>query len=87
MSMTVQTLKIGGRVFVLVAKSDFERMAEQARRHSEDEYWARSALEAEAKSRAKRQKPIPFEAVERELDEIAARRSGRPKRRPGRRTR
>ncbi len=35
--MTVQTLKIGRRQFVLVAKRDFDRMAEQARRQAEQE--------------------------------------------------
>jgi hypothetical protein len=35
--MTVQTLKIGKREFVLVPKCDFERIAAQARRQSEQE--------------------------------------------------
>jgi hypothetical protein len=35
--MTVQTLKIGRREFVLVSKRDFERMAAQARRQDEQD--------------------------------------------------
>ncbi len=66
--MTVQTLKIGKREFVLVPKRDFERLAAQARRQTEDDYWTQSALEAEARARSRRDKPIAFEDVERELD-------------------
>jgi hypothetical protein len=66
--MTLQTLKIGNREYVLLAKRDFEKLAAQARRQTEDDYWTESALQAEAKSRAKREKPIPFEVIERELD-------------------
>jgi hypothetical protein len=66
--MTVQTLKFGKREFVLVAKRDFEKLAAQARRQTEDDYWTQTALETEAKARAKKQKPIAFEEVERELD-------------------
>ena len=72
--MEVQTLKIAGRQFVLLAKRDFDRMAEQLRERHEDEYWTQAALEAEAKSRARAEKPIPFTQVERELDQLAARR-------------
>ncbi len=35
--MTVQTLKIGKREFVLVPKRDFERLAAQARKQTEHE--------------------------------------------------
>ena len=66
--MTLQTLNIGGRQFVLVAKRDFDKLAAQARRQTEDDYWTESALQAEAKARAKGGKPIPFEQVERELE-------------------
>ena len=66
--MTLQTLKIGNREYVLLAKRDFEKLAAQARRQAEDDYWTESALRAEAKARAKREKPIPFEVIERELD-------------------
>jgi hypothetical protein len=66
-SMTLQTLKIGGREFVLVARRDFEKLADQARQYAEDKYWTKLALETEAKSRAKKEKPIPFEEVEKEL--------------------
>jgi hypothetical protein len=65
--MTLQTLKIRGREFVLVARRDFEKLAAQARRSEEDEYWTKLALETEAKSRARKEKPIPFEEVEKEL--------------------
>ena len=66
--MTLQTLKIGKREFVLLAKRDFEKLAAQAQRQTEDDYWTRAALEAEARARSKREKAIPFEQVERELD-------------------
>lgn len=67
--MTVQTLKIGKREFVLLPKRDFEKLAEQARRQIEDEYWTDSALRTEARARARREKPVPLEQVEREIDE------------------
>ena len=35
--MTVQTLKIGKREFVLLSKRDFERLAAQARRQNEQD--------------------------------------------------
>ena len=35
--MTLQTLKIGKREFVLISKRDFERMADQARRQKEQD--------------------------------------------------
>jgi hypothetical protein len=67
--MTVQTLKIGAREFVVVAKRDFDKLAAQARRQeAEDRCWTKTALEAEAKSRAKGERPIAFEDVERELE-------------------
>jgi hypothetical protein len=66
--MTLQVLTIGKREFVLLAKRDFERLAAQAERQLEDDYWTTAALEAEAKARSKREKPIPFEQIERELD-------------------
>jgi len=74
--MTLQMLKIGKQEFVLVAKRDFVKLAAQAQRQTEDDYWTRSALEAEAKARAKKEKPIPFEQVERELDALKGARAG-----------
>ena len=53
---------------MLIAKRDFQKLAEQAQRQTEGEYWTRAALAAEAKSRSKKEKPIPFEDIERELD-------------------
>ena len=64
-------LKIGKREFVLISKRDFERLAAHAREQIEDEYWARSALKAEADARKNKERPIPFEEVERELDALA----------------
>lgn len=66
--MTLQTLKIGRREFVLLAKRDFERLAAQAQRQTEDEYWTDSALQAEAEAKARKEKPIAFSEVERELN-------------------
>ena len=66
--MTVQTLKIGRREFILLSRRDFEKLASQARRQSEDDYWTQAALDAEARAKASRQKSIPFEQIERELD-------------------
>lgn len=66
--MTVQTLKIGKREFVLLAKRDFQKLATQAQKQTEDDYWINSALQSEAKARARGDKPIPFEQIERELD-------------------
>ena len=66
--MTVQMLKIGKREFVLMPKRDFERLAAQARRQAEDDYWTESALRTEARARRRDEKPIPFEVVEEELD-------------------
>ena len=80
--MAFQTLKIGRPEFILLAKSDFEKLASQARRQSEDDYWTQSALDAEARAKAGRQRPIPFEQIERELD---ARKRATNSRRPRRR--
>jgi hypothetical protein len=66
--MTLQTLKIGKREFVLLAKRDFERLAQQARRQTKDDCWTASALRAEERARAKGEQPIPFEEIERKLD-------------------
>jgi hypothetical protein len=78
-SHDLQTLKIGKREFVLLSKRDFEKLAAQARRQTEDDYWTEAALKAEADAQAKGQKPIPLEDIERELD--AAKRSRRRRRR------
>jgi hypothetical protein len=67
--MTLQTLKIGKREFVLLGKRDFEKLAAQAQKQTEDDYWTLAALQAEAKARSRGEKPIPFDQVERELDE------------------
>jgi hypothetical protein len=74
--VTVQTLKIGKREFVLLAKRDLEKLAAQARQQAEDDYWTKTALKAEAKARARLEKPIPFEQVEREMDARKRTRSG-----------
>lgn len=66
--MRLQTLKVGKREFVLLPKRDFERLAAQARRQTDDDYWTRAALHAESKARAEGEKPIPFEHVEREVN-------------------
>jgi len=66
--MTLQTLKIGRREFVLLPRRDFDRLAAQAQRHTEDEYWTAAALQAEAEAKARDDKPIPFSEVERELN-------------------
>lgn len=66
--MKVQTLKIGREGYVLLHKPDFKKMARQADGGLEDDYWTNAALAAEAKARAKCERPIPFEQVERELD-------------------
>jgi len=80
--VTVQTLKIGKKDFVLLAKRDFEKLAAQAERQMEDDYWTQAALTAEADARTKREKPIPFEVVEAELD-ARKRARGRMRRRRG----
>lgn len=79
--MTLQTLKIGNKDFVLLPKRDFEKLAAQADRQMEDDYWTESALQAEAKALSRREKPIAFEEVERELDVNKSRsRAVRPRR-------
>jgi hypothetical protein len=66
--MTLQTLKIGKREFVLLTRRDFEKLATQAQRQTEDDYWTQAAWRAEADARSRKEKPIPFEQVEREID-------------------
>lgn len=83
--MTLQTLKIGRREFVLLARRDFERLAAQAQRQTEDEYWTAAALEAEAEAKAHGEKPIAFSEVERELNARQKGRSASARRRKGRR--
>jgi hypothetical protein len=68
--MTLQTLKIGKREFILLSKPDFKKLAAQAQRQTEDDYWTQAALEAEAQARAAKEKPIAFEDLERELDAV-----------------
>jgi hypothetical protein len=51
---TVQTLKIGKREFVLLPKRDFERIADRARRFSEQE---RQDAGDVAESRRRRKEP------------------------------
>lgn len=81
--MTFQTLKIGKREFVLVAKRDFDKLAARARgQAAEDAYWTKAALEAEAQARKKGEKPVPFEDIEHELN--SKRRARRSQRRAGR---
>ena len=75
--MTLQTLKIGKREFVLMARRDFEKLATQAQWQTEDDYWTHAALRAETKARAKHEKPILFEQVERELEARQDARRGR----------
>ena len=66
--MTLQTIKLGRQEFVVLAKRDFEKLAAQAQRQTEDDYWTDAALQAEAKARAKGEKAIAFEQIDRELD-------------------
>lgn len=68
--MTLQTLTIGKREFVLIGKRDFQKLAAQAQRQTEDDYWTQAALHAEAKARSKKERPIAFEQVERELEAL-----------------
>ena len=79
--MTVQTLRIGNKDFVLLAKRDFQKLAAQAQRQAEDDFWTQAALDAEAQARAKNEKPIPFEQVERELEARKRGTSSRSRRR------
>jgi len=66
--MTLQTLKIGKREFILLSKHDFHKLAAQAQRQTEDDYWTKSALAAEAEARINGQKPISLRDLDRELD-------------------
>lgn len=64
--MTVQSLKIGKREFVLLSKRDFDRMAAQARRQVEQE---RQDAGDVAESRRRRKEPggIDLAALRRKL--------------------
>lgn len=66
--MTLRTLKIGGREFILLPKRDFQKLAAQADRQMEDDYWTQAALAAEASAKSNKERPIPFHDVEREFD-------------------
>ena len=66
--MTLQTLKIGKQDFILLARSDFEKLAAQAQRQTEDDYWTKAALAAEAEARVRDEMPIAMEDIERELN-------------------
>ena len=66
--MTLQTLRIGKQEFVLLARGDFNKLAAQAQRQTEDDYWTREAHKAERNARTRGERPIPFEEVESELD-------------------
>ena len=66
--MTSQTVKIGKREYVLLAKRDFDKLTAQAGRQTEDDYWTETALNAEAQARSTGEEPIAFSVVERELD-------------------
>jgi hypothetical protein len=81
--VTVQTLKIGRREFVVLAKRDFQKLAAQAQQQTEDEYWTRAALEAEERAKKNGERPIPLEQVEREL---AARKRGKSSKTRGKRS-
>jgi hypothetical protein len=77
MTLSLQTFKFGKREFVVLPKRDFERLAAQARwEQAEDEYWTNAALKAEAYARAKGEKPIPLEEIERELNARKRRKGG-----------
>lgn len=80
--MPAQTVKLAGKEYVLLPAREYRELQRRARpvgrrARSEDEYWTRAALEAEADARAKGDKPIPLETVERELDARRAARRGR----------
>jgi len=66
--MTPQMITIDKREFVLLAKRDFQKLAAQAQRQTEDDYWTQAALKAEAHARAKKQKPVDFESVVSAID-------------------
>ena len=77
--MNLQMLKLAGKEFVIILKRDFQKLAAQAQRQTEDDYWTEVALEADAQFAASGEKPIPFEQFERELDARKSR--GAPRRR------
>jgi hypothetical protein len=52
-------LRIGGGEFILLHKREFQKLASQAQRQTEDDYWMRSALAAEASAKSEGQKAIP----------------------------
>ena len=83
--MTLQTLKIGKREFVLLPRRDFDRLAAQAQRQTEDEYWTAAALQAETEARARGEKAIAFNEVERELNARQKSRAASRRRDKGRR--
>jgi len=60
----------GKEVAAIVSMEDLELL-----RKLEEEYWAREAIEAEAAMKARGEKPIPFERVERALDAAKSRRA------------
>ena len=66
--MTLQTLKLGNQEFVVLARRDFDRLAAEASKQRADDYWTTVALAAEADAKAKKENPIPFDEVERELN-------------------
>ena len=74
--MTLQTLRIGRQEFILLSKRDFTKLAAQADRQAEDDYWTSTALDAEKKSQMNKEKPIPFSEIERELN-ARSRRAGK----------
>jgi hypothetical protein len=80
--MALQTLTIGKQQFILIAKREFQKLAQQAQRQTEDDYWTQAALVAEAKAKSRKEKPIPFDVVEKELEARKGLRSahGRKKR-------
>jgi hypothetical protein len=61
--MTVQSLTIGKREFVLLSKRDFQKLAAQAHRQTEDDYWIHAALAAEADSKRRNEIPHSFLAA------------------------
>ena len=66
--MDMQTQNLAGREFVFLPKRDFQKLAAQAQRQREDDYWTEAALKAKAQFVASGEQPIPFEQFERELD-------------------
>jgi hypothetical protein len=79
--MTVQTLKMGKREFVVIPKSDFEKLTAQAQRQTEDDFWTEAALRAEADSRARGEKLIALADLELGLDAKSNRRRAGTQRR------